>query len=325
MSTYALALVANAFVAAGEDVTPLLDQLLERSSVDANQARFWQPGATTYYGGYGLASEIETTALVTQALLRTAYAPAATDEAVAYIAANRDAYGSYYSTQATIQALKALILAAEDVQEQGAASITVTVKGGDGETETHTLTVDDANQDVMQQLVFDGIEDGAEIAIAVDGERTLPFQLVTDYYQPWTSTAETAGAAPVRVDVRYARTELAVNETVGVQASVEVLKAQRSDTLLVAVGIPPGFAPVTAGLERLVRQDQVDRYELIGNRIVFYLSGLTDGDKLVLPYELEARYVVRAQTPSGEAYNYYAPDQTAIAAPQRIVVTLATP
>ena len=185
--------------------------------------------------------------------------------------------------------------------------------------------MDDANQDVMQQLVFDAIEDGAEIAIAVDGERKLPFQLVTDYYQPWTSTAETAGAAPVRVDVRYARTELAVNETVGVQASVEVLKAQRSDTLLVAVGIPPGFAPVTAGLERLTRQDQIDRYELIGNRIVFYLSGLTDGDKLVLPYELEARYVVRAQTPSGEAYNYYAPDQTAIAAPQRIVVTLATP
>ena len=75
----------------------------------------------------------------------------------------------------------------------------------------------------------------------------------------------------------------------------------------------------------LVRQEQVDRYELIGNRIVFYLSGLTDGDTIVLPYELEARYVVRAQTPSGEAYNYYAPDQTAIAAPQRIVVTLATP
>ena len=91
------------------------------------------------------------------------------------------------------------------------------------------------------------------------------------------------------------------------------------------MGVPPGFTPVTSGLDRLVRQDQVDRYELIGNRIVFYLSGLTDGDKLVLPYELEARNVVRAQTPSGEAYNYYAPDQTAIAAPQRIVVTLATP
>ena len=55
------------------------------------------------------------------------------------------------------------------------------------------------------------------------------------------------------------------------------------------------------------------------------LSGRTGGDKLTLPYELQARYVVRAQTPSGEAYNYYAPDQTAITAPQRIVVTLATP
>ena len=220
LSTYALALVANAYVAAGEDATPLLDQLLERSSVDENNARFWQPGATTYYGGYGLASEIETTALATQALLRTAYAPAATDEAVAYIAANRDAYGSYYSTQATIQALKALILAAADVQEQGAATIAVTVKGSDGETATHTLTVDDANQDVMQQLVFDGIEADAEIAIVVDGERKLPFQLVTDYYQPWTSTAETAGEAPVRIDVRYDRTELAVNETVGVRWTV---------------------------------------------------------------------------------------------------------
>ncbi len=325
LSTYALALMANAYVAAGEDATPLLDELLERSSVDENGARFWESAAPTYYGGYGLANTIETTALVAQALLRTDHAPAPAEEALAYINASRDSFGSYYSTQATIQALKALILAAETAQEQGAATITVTVEQTNGETATHTLTVDDANQDVMQQLVFDDIEDGAKIAIAVDGERTLPFQLVTDYYQPWGSTAETTGDAPVRVDVRYDRTELAVNETVGVQAIVDVQQAQRSDTLLVAVGVPPGFTPVTSGLDRLVRQDQVDRYELIGNRIVFYLSGLTGGDKLTLPYELQARYVVRAQTPSGEAYNYYAPDQTAITAPQRIVVTLATP
>ena len=127
------------------------------------------------------------------------------------------------------------------------------------------------------------------------------------------------------MDVRYDRTEIAVNETVDVEVTVNVLDAQPSDTLLVAVGLPPGFAAQTGDLDRLVNQDRIDRYELIGNRIVFYISGLSDGDRLTLPYALQARYVVRAQTPSGEAYNYYAPDQADVAAPQRIVVTLATP
>jgi hypothetical protein len=325
LSTYALALVANAFVAAGEDATPLLEELLARSDVDEQGARYWTGGAATYYGGYGDAVTIETTALVAQALLRADYAPEAAAAAIAYIGAQRDGRGGYFTTQATVQALKALILAAEGEDTQGSATITVTVTQADGATSTRTVTVDDINEDLTQQLVFDAVADGAAVTITVDGERAPRYQLVTDYYLPWGAVTDTDGDAPVRVDVRYDRSEIEVNETVGVQAVVDVLHAQRSDMLLVAVGLPPGFTPVSAGLERLVSQDRIDRYELIGNRIVFYLSGLSDGDRLTLPYELQARYVVRAQTPSGEAYNYYAPDQASDVAPQRIVVTLAVP
>lgn len=325
LSTYALALVANAFVAAGQDATPLLDELLARSDVGEQGARYWTGGASTYYGGYGDAVTIETTALVAQALLRADYAPEDAAAAIAYIGAQRDGRGGYFTTQATVQALKALILAAEGEKTQGSATIHVTVTQADGSVTTRTVTVDDANEDVTQQLVFDAVADGAQVTITVDGERAPRYQLVTDYYLPWGAVAEGESDAPVRVDVRYDRSEIEVNETVGVQAVVDVLHAQRSDMLLVAVGLPPGFTPVSAGLERLVSQNRIDRYELIGNRIVFYLSGLSDGDRLTLPYELQARYVVRAQTPSGEAYNYYAPDQASDVAPQRIVVTLAVP
>jgi hypothetical protein len=112
LSTYALALVANAFVAAGQDATPLLDELLARSDVGEQGARYWTGGASTYYGGYGDAVTIETTALVAQALLRAGYAPEDAAAAIAYIGAQRDGRGGYFTTQATVQALKALILAA---------------------------------------------------------------------------------------------------------------------------------------------------------------------------------------------------------------------
>ena len=325
LSPYALALVANAYVAAGADATPLLDELLERSTVSDTGGRYWPSAVYNFFGGYGESVTIETTALVAQALLRAGYALPQAQETLAYLTANRDESGGFYTTQATIQALKALILAAASDAEQETATITVTLTGADGSTAIRTLTVDDANADVMQQFVFDNIEDGATIAVAVEGERTLPFQLVTDYYLPWGTAAVAAGDAPVQVDVRYDRTEIAVNETVDVEAVVEVVRAERNDTLIVAVGVPPGFTPDTAGLERLERNHRIDRYELLGNRIVFYLSGLTSGDRLVLPYALQAHYVVRAQTPSGAAYNYYAPDAGAVLAPQRIVVTLAAP
>jgi hypothetical protein len=82
---------------------------------------------------------------------------------------------------------------------------------------------------------------------------------------------------------------------------------------------------VTEDLDALVEQGVIDRYELTGRQILVYLTNVPSGQVYTLNYRLLARFPIRAQTPSSQAYDYYTPDNQDTDAPQRIVVKLGTP
>ena len=116
-----------------------------------------------------------------------------------------------------------------------------------------------------------------------------------------------------------------MNDTVGVTARIAVMTDKAIGTLLVDLGVPPGFAPLTTDLDALVEDGTVDRYELTGRQIVLYLTNVAGGDVREVHYRLQARYPIRGQTPPSAAYDYYAPDQSATDPPQRVTVILGTP
>ncbi|MBX2998717.1 MAG: hypothetical protein KF893_09435 [Caldilineaceae bacterium] len=325
VNLYTLALVANALVAADpSDPTAqaLLDTLAELAERDGDRA-YWS-GNSSYMGGYGGIARIETTALMAIALLRSASHLDVAEDALNFLVTQRDVYGSFYTTQSTILALKALILGAERAGEEGTATVTITLNGG----RTQTLTVDESNADVVQQIVFDDIAPGEQIVdLSVEGERSLQFQINGSYYLPWSAVETDAPERQqaMHIDVIYDRTELAVNDTVNVTAFVELLVPGTAGTVLVDLGLPPGFSPITADLDNLVEQGQIDRYELTGRQILFYLTDVTTGDMHQFNYRLRAHYPIRAQTPSSQAYDYYTPTRQDISPPQRIQVILGTP
>jgi hypothetical protein len=323
MDNYTLALVANALVAAGDDATAVLDELAARAQAGGGEMVFWATDQNTWLDSYGPAATIETTALVAQAFLRSGTHLDLAQQALNFLASQRDALGAYGTTQATVQALKALVLAAELGDEGGAA--TVTIQLSDGRKET--IDVDEGDLGVVQQVTFDDLVVGEQpVAIMVDGDRTLQYQVVADYYVPWSALPPAAEEAqPLRVDVEYDRTELAVNDEVGVHAEVELLEPGTAGTLLVDLGVPPGFSVMTEDLDRLVEEGAIDRYELTGRQIIFYLTNVPSSEVIDLDYRLLARFPLKAQTPASAAYNYYAPEQRTTATPQRIVVTLGTP
>ena len=323
---YTLALVANALIAAGEDATPLLDILAARATIADDQA-VWGANDVTYLGGYGATAAIETTALVAQALLRAEYRPELAVQAIDFLIANRDANGAFYTTQATVQALKALVLAARSSGEKGDARVTVEMTEPSGKVVVRTFSVAAGEADVVQQFVFENISgDANQLQIMVEGDRTLHYQIVTSYYLPWQAVISAPeGVEPMRVAVTYDRTELQVNETVQAVATVELLKPGVAGTVLVDLGIPPGFAPVTADLDALAAEGAIDRYELTGRQIILYLTNVRSGKALTFAYRLQAKYPIRAQTPASQVFDYYTPDQGSIAPPQRVTVTLGTP
>ena len=328
LSTYTLALVANALVAAGGDATPVIDQLLARATSDKGQI-YWTPGTETYLGSYGTAGNIEVTSIALQALLRSGAAPGTARQALDYLIAHRDPNGSFYTTQATVQALKALLLASPPAAPEGDATVTVTYMQADGTPAIQVIAVDAGNDDLVQQVVLDDVAPESVLSLAIAGDRELQYQVVSDYYLPWeNATATAAVQAPpgaFRISISYDRSELAVGETVGVRADVELLGDNAAGTVIVDVGLPPGFTPITDDLDKLVTSGSIDRYELTGHQVLLYVTNMAGGKVYTFEYRLQARYPLTVQAPASRVYDYYAPDQGASVAPQRITVTLGTP
>jgi hypothetical protein len=355
LDSYTLGLVANALLASGADATATLDQLLARAQQEG-EAVYWTPGDETYFGSYGLAGNVEVTAIAAQALLRSGSSPAEAQGALAYLAANRDPNGSFYTTQATVQALKALLLGVEETgsdrsktePEPKTETVTVTYTAADGVAQTQTIVLV-PDSDVVQTVAFADVVPGARLTLTADGSRPLPYQVVTEYYQPWDapalSTAAGAGAGPndaandapasdtgttdtqppLRLAVSYDRNELLVGEMLGVSAAVQLQGGATAATLIVELGLPPGFAPMTGDLDTLVAEEQIERYELTGRSIVLYLTDVAGGVVYHFDYRLQARLPLAAQSIGSQAYDYYAPEQRVSVGPARVTVALGTP
>ena len=323
-SVYSLALAANALLAMDprdRDARDLIDRLIPLAQ-EEDDGLFWVSDASML--GYGYTSNIETTALMVLALQRSGGHPELVERALAYLIDQRQPYGAFGTTQSTILVLKALINDAIAQRSDEAASVTVTFNGG----RSQTFTIDDTNADVVQQIVFDDIAPGQQIVdLHVDGNRSLQYQVTAGYYLPW-SVVETDAPdrqQAMRIDVDYARTQLAVNETVAVTALVEVLAPGNAGTVLVEIGVPPGLSPVSADLDALVESGRIERYEFTGRSLRLYASGLANGFVYQFDYRLRAEFPVDALVPSSQVYDYYAPDRQDITPPQRIRVTLNVP
>jgi len=336
---YTLSMIANALVAydlAQENAVTaptqaVLDRLAGMAVREGNGA-YWEVGTQTYMGGYGEVGNLETTAQAALALLRAQYQPDLANAALTYLIQNKDSYGTWQTTSATIMGLKAMLASVRSGSENINATVTVTVNGGTPQT----VQVTRENFDVVQMLVFDAAELGDEntVEIVMTGEGNLMYQVAGSYYLPWEMLSRypelIEGGELVTLDVTYDRAELAMNDTVGVDVTVTLNEGQ-ADSAIVDLGLPPGFSVEASDLQALVAYYQnapesyagprIKRYELTGRQIIIYVTDLTAGETLNFSYRLRARFPLRAQTPASAAYDYYNPTTSGEQAPLMLMVT----
>lgn len=337
---YALALVANALVAAdreaGEQMSSatmaVLDRLASMAQREGNAA-FWSSQVATFMGGEGQTGSVETTALAAYAMLRARYDPQLSTAALTYLVQTKDGAGTWYTTQATVMALKALIESVAAGGEGANAQLTVTLNGG----QERTLEVTPDTFDVVQMISYEDVLPGAEnrIEINMQGEGNLMYQVVSSYYLPWEKLAQYPDLVPqdelVSIDVAYDRTELAVNDAVTVNVTVNLNQpGGRAESALIDLGLPPGFTVMSEDLDALVARfndvpkdsdfPAIQRYELTGRQILVYITNLSEGKPLQFSYRLLAKFPLRAQTPASNAYDYYNPDVNGLDNPQMLVV-----
>lgn len=340
---YVSALVANALVAAdlkaGGAITPAtqstLDRLADMARQEGNGA-YWQSGVATFMGSEGKTGSVETTALAALAFLRSNTYPELGNAALTYLVQQKDSFGTWYSTQATVLTLKALIQSVRAGAENVDATVTITLNNG----QKRTLTVNQENFDVVQLASFNDINPGKDniVRIDVEGKGNLMYQVSGSYYLPWDRLAlypELAESQElVSIQVAYDRTELTVDDSVEVNVTVALNQPDgRAESALIDLGLPPGFEVQVQDLQALVArfndtpQDypypKIERFELTGRQILIYITNLSAGNPLQFSYRLRAKFPLTAKTPPSNAYDYYNPDVNGEQAPQTLVVTSA--
>src|SRR5271169_1228341 len=160
VDSYTLAVVANFATDFGSGnrekdraFTRQAMQLLLDARTEKDEQAWWSSEETGVYAT-GSSASAETTGLAVQALLKWGEASGTARKAMNYIASKKDAAGTWGTTQATIMALRALLLATE----KGAADVRGTLEVLLNGKAVERLTLTPENNDLLHQFVFKGIE-----------------------------------------------------------------------------------------------------------------------------------------------------------------------
>ncbi len=322
---YALALVANALLAMdanGMDAAPYLDRLdgVKRSSADGKLAWWDSPSGGTMFYGAGRSGNIETTSLAALAMLRAGRHPATARAALQWIVGQRDGGGTWHSTQATVLALKALLAGTGKPLGDGRPQH---VEIRCDQELVRDLAVPASQADVVQQIDLSSlVSEGKHLLTLTDRSDTAAvYQVSLRYYLP--QPVAPAEKEALSIELGYYRTNLGVNDTIGVTSRVLNNTKEVAPMVILDLPIPAGFAMVSEDFEKLVGAGTIAKYQMTPRSAVVYLRQLSPAEPLVLHYRLRATMPVTATVPPARAYEYYDPDKQAASAVAYLTVTAA--
>ena len=302
---YTLALAANALLANNRDANAVLRRL-DGMKQEEDSLVHWSSTSEGVTHSRGNALDIETTALVAYAYQRARFSVSTAHAALAWLVTNKDSFGTWSSTQATIHAMRALLLGASsggDLEED--LHLTVSMNG---ETvEELTITRDTA--DVFHTLVLsEHLRTGAnQIRVTADGENHLAYQIVATHYRPWPANREES-LEPLSIELSYDTSSLATGDLLTASATVSYNRPGTALMTIVDLGIPPGFELLTDSFETMRREDIIERYTVTERQVILYFREIHRGSPVSFSYRMRAEYPLRVRTPRSAAYQYYEPD-----------------
>ncbi len=324
-NAYLLAVVCNALVAGDaawhggklDDATiEALEKLLSMAKSDGDKM-WWQAGMESMTRSSGKTADVETTALAAIALIKSGRYPAEASRALNFLISAKDPHGTWGSTQATILALKALLLAQKGAAAKVQGTVTVLVNG----KRAGSVRITPENAEAVQMIDCSELARNGSNAVEVqfDGEGSVLYQVVARWWMPWKYVKK-PGRPLLDIEVSYDRSQLAVNDTA--TATVRIVNNAPGATSMVVVdiGIPPGFSVISGDLQELVDAGTIDRFSLTGRQIIIYLERIDAGQEITFSYRLRARFPIRAKAPRSMAYEYYNPDNRSFSPPKKITV-----
>lgn len=314
---YTLAVLANFATDYQQDralTRQVVQQLVDARTEKDDQA--WWTTEETAVCGRGASAGVETTGLVLQALLKSGEAPAVTRKALNYIAARKDASGTWGTTQATIVALRALLLSMEKGSAEARGTVEITLNG----KPAGRLALTSENSDLFHQFVFKNIDFSGsnQVGIRFQGEGNPAYQVAGEYFVPWT--AKTTDE-PLSIEVNYDRTLLSQGDLASATATVKNRLSKTANMVMVDLGIPPGFDVLTEDLDDYRNRSagrkngRLEKLNVTATHAILYFSSIGAGETITLHYRLRTKYPIHVRTFQSLVYEYYEPEVKSVARP----------
>jgi alpha-2-macroglobulin-like protein len=243
-------------------------------------------------------------------------------KALNFISSKKEASGNWGTTQATIMALRSLLLASQIGTSDIHGAVQVMLNGEP--VETLRLTAE--NNDLLHQFVLKGIDAGKHnvVELKFEGAGGLAYQVAGRYFTPWE---EKRSADPLSIDVVYNRTTLAQGDTATSTVTIRNNLSKTANMVMIDLGIPPGFDLLSEDLQSFQEKHggdkpgSLEKFSLTGTQAILYFNALSPRETVTVKYRLRAKYPIRAHTFQSRVYEYYAPEVHSMARPVQLEVT----
>lgn len=308
---YTLGIVANAFALAAPSDAMLTDILaeLDAAKTKDDAGVHWDSGGTqTQFYAAGDDAAVSATALVAHAMLLDGYAPATVEGALKYLTGKKDPNGNFGSTQATIWALRTLLLSAKKGNAGAVGTFNVSVDG----KPVQSVSLTKSQSDVMTRVDLSNLATvgSHDVSLLFTGTGKPSYNLVSNHNLAWADVpAEPKG--PLSIDVAYDKTDLFVNDTVKATVTLQNNEASVQNMVLVTLGIAPGFTVNTDDLQKYLSDGSISKFEITGRQLILYITKLDPSATRSFEYSLQATMPVTAVDGGAEARMYYEPEKRA--------------
>jgi uncharacterized protein YfaS (alpha-2-macroglobulin family) len=322
MSVYALAALDSG---AKEQGTAMVANLGRLAHKEGNTT-YWALETNTPFYGWGRAGRIETTAMVLQALSQLNDQSASTRDQIAagvlFLLKQKDRYGVWYSGQATVNVLQAMlnVLATAPAASTASSTATVTING----KALPALQISSAALASPVYLDISQYLSAGTNQIVLNREQNGPYasvQAVATYYVPWKQSSDvreiirTGESRALRLAVKFDKTDATAGDTIRCTVNAERIGHYGYGMLLAEIGLPPGADVDRASLETVMKESgwEVSGYDVLPDRLILYLWPRAGGTKV--DFIFRPRFGLKARSASSFMYDYYNPDEQVTLAP----------
>jgi len=286
---------------------------------------YWALDTNTPFYGWGTAGRIESTAVAISALAEIDGQSNDSAQLIAsgitFLLKQKDCYGVWYSGQATVNVLEALLGVLRGSRSDEGGKATVSING------QPAATFDLPPASVASGPLFADISKFTRpgdnsIEIHVDGSAAhASAQVVADYFVAWDQGGEvreltrTGQSRALRLAVSFDRTEVRVGEEVSCTIDAERIGHYGYGMLLAEVGVAPGAEIDRASLDSVIKNSgwSLSRYDVQPDRLILYLWPSAGGSKFT--FSFRPRFALKARTAPSLLYDYYNPDERLVLPP----------